>query len=875
MKPYKPYRNPPKLAEWALRHIYPDKGQFTSLGDFREEYNDIAAQSGISIAVVWYWMQVLKSTPHFLRNKIYWSFVMFNNYIKIALRSLVKQKIYSVINILGLAVGLAGVTLIFLFVQNEFSYDRFHEDAGNLYRVFTVRHAEDGGIQTRSGLVTLPMGPAMEEYFPEITYSIRVNGKNATIKTNGKLFNETLTLVDKPFFHAFSFPLVAGNPSSVFAQARSMVLTENHARKFFGSADPIGKTLTLITGENQSDFIITGVAKQPPPNSTITFNILIDMESARSLNMDRGWRNNWGAFGWQNYVLVRNRDSVESILKRFPSFTKLYYGPSLEKARKKNEWKGEGLPLSFGLQEMTRVHLDPGIKGSPNLSSILILSGIVFIVLLVACINFTNLAISRASTRSLEVGMRKVLGAERRQLIRQFWGESLMITGISVLAGIVLAGMALPTFNHLAGKDLKLEGLLQPINILTLLALIAIVGIASGSYPALIMSTFRPVEIFKGKLKIGGKNLMTRALVVVQFSLSVFLIISTIIMGRQINFMINKDPGFNKEGVVSIASQEPNAKVGNNILRLFRERLSQQPNILSITGTSVPFGDAAVFPFKKDGRTIDAYQNRIDYDFFKTLGIEVVQGRAFSPEFPTDVNGVVVNEKLVKELEIDDPIGKPLEGFYMRLTIIGVVKDYNIEDFRHGIAPALHHIKPTWDLAYIYVRISPTNISETLSLMEKTWRSIQPNKPFLYGFLDEAMEAMYNEEKRWRAIVGYSSALAILIACMGIFGLTSVSVDRKTKEIGIRKVLGASERQIVYMVIKEFIWLVGLANIIAWPLVYYAMRILLDNYYYRIPLGSQYFILAGILSYIIAGLTTIFLAAKTAVANPVESLRYE
>lgn len=817
MKPYKSYRNPPKLAEWALRHIYPDKGQFTSLGDFREEYNDIAAQSGISIAVVWYWMQVLKSTPHFLRNKIYWSFVMFNNYIKIALRGLVKQKIYSVINIFGLAVGLAGVTLIFLFVQNELSYDRFHEDAGNLYRVFTIRHAEDGGIQTRSRLVTLPMGPAIEEYFPEITYSIRVNGKNATIKTNGKLFNETLTLVDKPFFHAFSFPLVAGNPSSVFAQARSMVLTENHARKFFGSADPIGKTLTLISGENQSDFIITGVAKQPPPNSTITFDILIDMESARSLNMDRGWRNNWGAFGWQNYVLVRNRDSVESILKRFPSFTKLYYGPSLEKARKKNEWKGEGLPLSFGLQEMTRVHLDPGIKGSPNLSSILILSGIVFIVLLVACINFTNLAISRASTRSLEVGMRKVLGAERRQLIRQFWGESLMITGISVLAGIVLAGMALPTFNHLAGKDLKLEGLLQPINILTLLALIAIVGIASGSYPALIMSAFRPVEIFKGKLKIGGKNLMTRALVVVQFSLSVFLIISTIIMGRQINFMINKDPGFNKEGVVSIASQEPNAKVGNNILRLFRERLSQQPNILSITGTSVPFGDAAVFPFKKDGRTIDAYQNRIDYDFFKTLGIEVVQGRAFSPEFPTDVNGVVVNEKLVKELEIDDPIGKPLEGFYMRLTIIGVVKDYNIEDFRHGIAPALHHIKPTWDLAYIYVRISPTNISETLSLMEKTWRSIQPNKPFLYGFLDEAMEAMYNEEKRWRAIVGYSSALAILIACMGIFGLTSVSVDRKTKEIGIRKVLGASERQIVYMVIKEFIWLVGLANIIAWP----------------------------------------------------------
>jgi putative ABC transport system permease protein len=875
MKPQKSFRNPPKIAEWALKHIYPDKGQFTSLGDFREEYNDIATESGISRAILWYWMQVLNSTPHFLKNKVYWSFVMFNNYIKTAYRNLAKQRIYSIINIFGLSVGLAGATLIFLFVQNELSYDRFHENGENLYRVYTIHHAEDGSIRNRSRLVTLPMGPAMEEYFPEITYSIRVNAKSATVKTNGKLFNERVTLVDKPFFQAFSFPLIAGNPSSVFAQAKSIVLTEGHARKYFGSADPVGKTLTLISGQNQSDFIVTGVAKQPPQNSTITFDILIDMESAGSLNMDRGWRDNWGAFGWQNYVLVLNSNSADSILERYPSFTKLYYGPLLEKARKKNEWKGKGLPLSFGLQEITRVHLDQRVKGSPDLSSILILSAIAFIVLLVACINFTNLAISRASTRSLEVGMRKVLGAERRQLIRQFWGESLMTAGIAMLAGIFLVGAALPTFNNLAGKNLKLEGLLQPISILALLALIAIVGIASGSYPALVISAFRPVEIFKHKLRIGGKNPMTRALVVVQFALSVFLIISTIIMAQQINFLLNRDPGFNNEGIVGIATQEPNAKASNHILKLFRERLGQQQNIISITGTSIPFGDAAMFPFKKDDRTIDAYQNRVDYDFFKTLGIEVVQGRAFSPEFPTDINGVVVNEKLVKELEIDDPIGKPLKGFYMPLTVIGVVRDYNIEDFRHGIAPALHHIKPAWNIAYIYVRISPTNISETLALMEEAWKSIQPNKPFLYGFLDEAMEAMYNEEKRWRAIVGYSSALAILIACMGIFGLTSIAVDRKTKEIGIRKVLGASESQIVYMMIKEFILLVGIANIIAWPLAYYAMRALLDNYYYRISLGPQYFFLAGILSFIIAGLTTIFLAAKAAVSNPAESLRYE
>ena len=800
---------------------------------------------------------------------------MFKNYIKIAFRNLKKQKIYSAINILGLAVGLAGAILIFLFVQNELSYDRFHENADNLYRVYTNMHEADGSIRSRSRGVTLPMGPAMEEYFPEVTYSIRVKSTNATIKTEGNLFYERITMVDKPFFQAFSFPLIMGSPASVFAQANSMVLTENHARKYFGETNPVGKTLTLIKGQNRNDFIITGIAAQPPPSSTITFNILIDMESTRALRMEGGFRDNWGAFGWPNYVLVKNRDSVDSILRKFPSFTKLYYGPYIEDVRERNERKGEGLPLSFGLQEIKRVHLDPRIKGSPNLNAILILSGIVLIVLLIACINFMNLSIGRASTRSLEVGVRKVLGANRRKLIHQFWGESLIITGIALLVGIFLAELVLPAFNKLAERSLSLKELFQPINILILLAMLVIVGVMSGSYPALVISRFRPVEILKGKLKIGGKNLMTRVLVVVQFTLSVFLIISTIIMGRQINFMLNRDPGFNKKGVVAISTQGGSAAEDNNTLKLFRERLYHQENIVAITGTSNPYGDIAVYPIKKDGREIDVIQSRVDYDFFKTLDIEVVQGRTFSPEYPSDSQAVVVNEKLIKELGIEDPIGKPLKGYYMPLTIIGVVSDYNTENFRYGIAPALHHIKPTWGLSQIYVRISPENISGTLSLLENTWKDMQPDKPFLYFFLDDTLESLYNEEKRWGAIVGYSSGLAVLIACMGIFGLTSITVDRRTKEIGIRKVLGASEPQIIRMVIKEFIWLVGIANIIGWPLAYLAMRALLDFYYYRISLGPQYFFLAGVISFTIAVLTTIFLAARAAMANPVDSLRYE
>ncbi len=800
---------------------------------------------------------------------------MIKHYLKIAFRNLAKQKIYSAINILGLAVGLTGAILIFLFVQNELSYDRFHENRDNLYRVYVIFHAEDGSPDRTFRGVTMPMGPAMEEYFPEVTHSVRVDNNNATIRIEGKLFSERVTQVDKSFFQAFSFPLIAGSPNSVFSQANAMVLTENHARKYFGDENPIGKTLTLISGQEQSDFVVTGVTAQPPSNSTITFDILIDIESGDRLQMNTRWQDNWGGFGWQTYVLLNKRDSVNNVLDKFPNFTALYYGPEIEEWRSRGRWKGEGLPVSFGLQPIARVHLDPYVTGSLNLSAIFILSGIAFIVLLIACINFMNLSIGRASARSLEVGMRKVLGAERRQLIRQFWGEFLAITGIAMAAGLVLTELVLPIFNRLSGRSLSLEGIFQPVHILILLALLVVVGIVSGSYPALVMSGFRPVEILRGKLRIGGKKPLTRVLVVVQFALSVFLIIATIIMGRQIHFMLTSDPGFKKEGVVVISTQEPEAEASNATMRFFRDRLGQQSNIISISGTATKIGNVGVYPFKKDGREVEVYQNRVDYDFFKTMGIEVVQGRTFSPEFATDTEAVVVNEKLLKELGIEDPLGKPLEGYYIPLTIIGVVRDYVFDDFRHSILPALHHNKPNWGISQMLVRISPQNISGTLSLLERTWKDIQPNKSFIYSFLDETMEAMYNEEKRWGAIVGYSSALAVIIACMGIFGLTSIAVNRRTKEIGIRKVLGASVPQIIDILIREFLWLVGIANIISWPLAYFAMKALLDNYYYRIPLGLQYFLLAGVLSLLIALLTTLFLAVRAAVANPVDSLRYE
>jgi len=800
---------------------------------------------------------------------------MFKNYLKIAWRILTKHKIYSAINILGLAVGLAGAILTFLFVQHELSYDRFHENTDNIYRIYTNWHAEDGSIENTSRGVTMPMGPVVEEYFPEVANSTRLSPARVTVKTEKNLYNERILMVDKNFFEVFSFPLLTGLASTVFSQENSLILSEEHAQKYFGKNNPIGQTLTIISGQEMGDFVVSGIAEQPPNNSSINFDVIIDIESANRLNINEMWVNNWQAFGWQNYVLLQKGTSTDSLIQKFEGFTSQHFTSFIDFLKNRRGWKGEGSPISFSFQPLTHVHLDPQVSGSLNLKAIFILSGIAVIILFIACINFMNLSIGRASTRSREVGVRKVLGANHRQLKRQFWGEFFIITGISMMTGLVLTEVLLPIFNRLSDKSLTLKTAFQPLNFLILLALFFIVGFVSGSYPALVMSRFRPVEILRGKLKLGGKNVLTRSLVVVQFALSVFLIIATIIMGRQIHFMLTADPGFNKDGVVIISSQEPDAEASNALLKLFRDRLSQESGVVSISGMAGNIGDVAVYPFNKEGREIFVYQNRVDYDYFKTMEIPVTMGRTFSPEYPTDVEGVVVNKKLLQEFEITNPIGKPLEGYSSPLTIIGVVKDYINQDFRQNILPAIHIIRPSWKIRNIIVRITPQNLSETLSMLEKNWNEIQPNKPFLYSFLDESFQELYDEERRWGAIVTFSSVLAVLIACMGIFGLTSITVNRRTKEIGIRKILGANVPQIIITIIKEFIFLVGLANIIGWPVAYFTMRALLNNYYFRVSLGIQYFLLAGFLTVSIALMTTAFLALRAAMANPVDTLRYE
>ncbi len=790
---------------------------------------------------------------------------MFKNYLKIALRNFEKNKAISIINVFGLSIGITFSILVYLFIIDELSYDKFHKNADNIYRLIKNHHNPDGSIRGRSGEVVIPHGPAMEEYFTEVKNYSRVYPYEFTLKYKDSLENEKVTLVDKGFFEIFSFPLITGNGSTVLSELNSIVLSESYARKFFGSKNPIGETFTLILGDISNDFVVTGVAKDPPPNSTISFNALIKFENLKVFGQEerlsrwRGWSSSM-----QTYIEVENENSYDTIMHRYQAFANQYYG-TVDSQKQ----------ITFGLQNLKNIHLDPHPKGSADLTNIYILTSIVLMVLFIAIINFITLSVSSASQRSLEIGIRKVLGAEKKQLFRQFLGEFCFIAGTAMVLGIILSYLFLPAFNQLVDKSLSLKSLISFYNFSFLLMLTIIVGIGSGSYPALAISGFNPVEILKGKLKLKGKNIFTRSLITIQFSFSIFLIISTFILGSQINYMVSKDPGFNKEGVIVIDIQERGMNASERIYGQMREHLEQQSRIISISGASSSFAKQNYYTdIEYDGKKYFTNTMRVDFDYFKTLEMEIEKGRDFSRKFSTDRLKIIVNEALVKKYGIENPIGKSIV-YKVPLEIIGVVKDAHNRVLKYEVAPAIYFLESRIRFNYILSRISNQDISSTLELIRLTWKEVQPDKPFIFSFLDEDYKGEYQNEKKWNAITKYSSFFAVLIACFGVFGLTMLNVNRKVKEIGIRKVHGASVTKIVALLSKESLKWVLFANLIAGPVAWYVMNKWLENIAYRISISPLFFIVSAVLIFLCVQMTVCLLTIKAATANPVDSLRYE
>lgn len=807
---------------------------------------------------------------------------MIKNYLKIAFRNILKYKVCSFINVSGLAIGLACTLSIFIFIKDELSFDKFHDNLDHIYRLTTNFLHADGSINSRMATVSIPHAPAMSEYFPEIEYSVRLFRKDLIVKQGDLIENQEVILADKAFFKMFSFSLLKGDASTVLSGLNSLVLSESLKIKYFGHDDPIGKTLTLVINDRYHDFFVTGIAEDPPSNSSIQYQILINFECLRFCQ--DGWLlDDWisSTSKMEAYIKVKDKHAAEDILDTFPQFAKTYYYSAFVQLR---QWrfKGENTdqdPLSFGLQPMSDVHFNPGLSETSNRKTIYILFGIAFMILSIAVINFVTLSVGNASKRFKEIGIRKVVGAEKKQICRQFWSEAILITIFAAIMSLGMIVVSLPIINQLTYKSFKFDDIVSLYNISGFIVFILLVGFFIGSYPALMMSSFKTIDILKGKLKLGGKNCFTQFLIIIQFAILVSLVISTTVMGRQIHYMINKDYGFDKENVLFIDARLIDRIEMETLIDRFSNRFQNDNRIQYVSASSGIFPHSWVnTSLKYEDKSASIMVDRVHHDYFKTLAIEFKEGRDFHPEIDIHSRNIVVNETFIRKLEIDEPIGKSIRIENNDFTIIGVVHSFHNRILKQEIRSAIYFtapLSPLYRYNHLILKISPIDISNTIEMIRLFWKEMFPDKPFSYSFLDDKIAMQCKNENMWNNIVKCSAVFTILIACMGVFGLYLITVQRRTKEIGIRKIHGASVFNILRLLSTEsFKWVI-IANMLAWPVTWYAMRKWLESYAYKITMTPFTFIITAISMLLLVLCTTFYHIYKAARANPVESLRYE
>jgi len=867
--------DPPRLANLFLRLFLSQEEYLEKSGDLEEVYRSVSEELGLLKAKVWYWAQILKLVPSFFWNVIYWRYEMFKNYLKIAFRNLRRHKGYSFINIAGLAVGMACFLLIFMHISDELSYDKFHQKAKQIYRV--TYEINLSGNTTHTAQTPAPLGPAMIRDYPEVENATRIFIlRDIMVSWKNKSFFENVLFGDENIFDIFTFPLLKGNPETALIAPNSIVLTETMAEKYFGSEDPLNKILTV--NENQ-DFKVIGVLKDISRNSHFHFDFLVPFAAGFQ---NKRMMEYWGNIFYYNYLLLEKGASPVELEKKFPDFAMKYIGGNFKDFFKD---KLDQVPsmYKFHLQPLTKIHLHSHLEGEIETNSngtyIYIFSAIAFFILLIACINFMNLSTAHSSMRAKEIGMRKVIGARRGELIKQFLGESLFLSFLSLILAIGLVKFSLPFFNSISGRELSLGLVWHWTFLATLIGTFLFVGILAGSYPAFLLSSFIPVEVLKGKKgsKISVPFIRT-GLVILQFTISIILIVGTITIHNQMMFVRNKNLGFVKEHLITVTDQ--NRQITSKY-EAFKNELLKDPDILAVSGSSgLPagiFGKATIVP-----ENAPSYESvlmpiiSIDYDFIETYGIALAAGRFFSKEFSTDLRGAyVINEAAVEKFGWGSPLGKTLKDTGgIKGTVIGIVKNFHFNSLHHNIEPLALFIDPK-AFRFYTIRIRSQNIPHTIAHLEKTWKKFVPSCPFEYTFLDAQIDRFYRSEQRLSKTFLYFSVLAIFIACLGLFGLTSFTTKQRTKEIAIRKVIGASTPSLVNLVSREFAKWIIVANILAWPISYFAMNKWLQNFAYRTSISFWIFLLAGILSLGIALLTVSYQSIKVAVSNPVDSLRYE
>lgn len=806
---------------------------------------------------------------------------MFSNLFRYSIRSFKRQRSYIIINILGLSIGIACSLLIALFVINEASYDSFNVKKDRIYRL--ILNGKLGGQEITGAFTCSPIGPTMAREFPEVEDFLRMTGRGPTIvEYAGQTFTDDHMIeADSSFFNFFSIPLLRGDPASVLNKPRKAVISESTAKRIFGTEDPIDKPIKL--GSDTARYIISGVMADVPGNSHFDASIVTSfMTNPRSQNPV------WMSNSFSTYILLRPNTDYKKVDEKIIGLIEKYVGPEAERFMgiSITDFFAQGNKYRYFLQNLKKIHLDPSIqqefKESSDPKYLFIFGTISILIVLIAAINFMNLATAQASRRSKEVGIKKVSGSTRSMLVYQFLSESFVLSCIALVLAIVIIWLTLPYFNNLLGTALKLSLLSNWYTIPALLLFTLLVSFLSGSYPALFLSSFNPYMVLKGSSMSSMSNgNLRRILVVFQFAVSILLITGTLVMYRQISFMLNKDVGFNKEQMLVINR----AHALESRIEAFKNAAKEIPGIRSISSsTAVPGRTNNNNGYGIEGRkdeTILMSTSWVDYGFIDTYGMSLAEGRNFERSFTSDKDACIINESAAKNFGITD-ITKtrfmlPLDsGRFQYLQVIGIVKNFNFESLRNPIQPYIFLLQGDNNLwGYITVRLSGQNYQQTIGQLENKWKEFTSNDPMQYYFIDEDFEQMYKQEKQNAQLAVIFSILAIFIAALGLFGLTSFTVEQKTKEIGVRKAMGSSIAGIYLVISREIFILISVAALIAWPLIYFIAKKWLENFYFRINPGVMSFLAGLMIAILVAVITISYRIMKAARVNPAQSLKYE
>jgi len=796
---------------------------------------------------------------------------MLKNYFKIALRTLRRYRGYSLINVGGLALGMACCLLILLYVSDELRFDRFHEKADQIYRIERL-DLERG---TAGNNTAYPVAPAFEAAFPEIIHTVRMGRDPVQVTREDVSFREErFYWTDSTLFDVFSFSLLRGDPRTALAKTNAVVITEAMAQKYFGTDDPLGQILTVkvYDGNRVLPLEVTGVLENVPDHAHLQFDFLASM--ATGIDIYRRFETMWGLSWVKTYVLLPEGYPTDGIAERIPALLDQYYG------------EGTSDRMAMHLQPLTRIHLysKAGSDTPGDIAYVYLFASIALFILLLACINFMNLATARSAQRSKEVGMRKVLGAYRAQLAGQFMGESIMLAGLALLLALVVVAGLLPFFNDLTGKNLTLDVLGNGFFLLSLGGLALGVGVVAGSYPALFLSGFLPVEALKGRSagRSGHAALLRKSLVVFQFSISIVLLIGTVVVHRQMSFLQASNLGFDQAQLLIIPVEDRSVQANMEPLKA---ALGQQAGVQQIAMASEALPSrmnnswGVRWEDVPEEEAVTMHVVAVDYDFFEMLGTTFVEGRNFAEAFATDATaGFILNEAAAKTIGWQKADGKALNVGGREGVVVGVVEDFHYQSFHREIAPVVYLMLPGTFRASpdnFIVRIAGSNVSGTLAGLKATWEQFSPEQPFEEVFVDQAFASLYQAEQRFTQLFNAFTLLAVVVACLGLLGLSSFMAERRTKEMGVRKVLGASTQRLMLLLSKEFIQLVLVAFVVAMPLAYFAMLRWLEEFAYRVELSWWMFLLAGLAALVIAWLTVGYHAMKVALADPVKALRYE